>query len=32
MQAHPTLAALQERWLIEKREMWSFLDVLAEEA
>src|SRR5512133_998668 len=27
----PTLAVLQERWLIEQREMWAYLDTLTEE-
>ena len=29
--AFPTLAALQERWKIEQREMWAYLDTLTEE-
>ena len=29
--AFPTLALLQERWLIEQREMWAYLDTLTEE-
>lgn len=29
--AFPTLAMLQERWLIEQREMWAYLDTLTEE-
>ena len=29
--AFPTLALLQERWLIEQREMWAYLDTLIEE-
>ena len=29
--AFPTLAALRERWLIEQREMWAYLDTLTEE-
>ena len=29
--ALPTLAALRERWLIEQREMWAYLDTLSEE-
>ncbi|HMB21910.1 MAG TPA: DinB family protein, partial [Anaerolineales bacterium] len=29
--AFPTLALLQERWLIEQREMWIYLDTLSEE-
>lgn len=28
----PTLAMLRERWLIEQREMWAYLDTLTEEA
>jgi uncharacterized damage-inducible protein DinB len=30
--AFPTLAALQERWIIEQREMRAYLDTLTEEA
>jgi uncharacterized damage-inducible protein DinB len=30
--AFPTLAMLQERWTIEQREMWAYLDTLTEEA
>ena len=29
--AFPTLTALRERWLIEQREMWAYLDTLTEE-
>jgi uncharacterized damage-inducible protein DinB len=29
--AFPTLAVLRERWLIEQREMWAYLDTLTEE-
>ena len=29
--AFPTLALLQERWLIEQREKWAYLDTLTEE-
>lgn len=29
--AFPTLAGLQERWAIEQREMWAYLDSLTEE-
>lgn len=29
--ALPTFAALQERWQIEQREMWAYLDTLTEE-
>jgi uncharacterized damage-inducible protein DinB len=29
--AFPTLAVLQERWMIERREMWAYLDTLTEE-
>jgi uncharacterized damage-inducible protein DinB len=29
--AFPTLAALQERWTTELREMWAYLDTLTEE-
>lgn len=29
--ALPTFAALRERWLIEQREMWAYIDMLTEE-
>lgn len=29
--AFPILAALQERWMTEQREMWAYLDTLTEE-
>ncbi|MFZ0549128.1 MAG: DinB family protein [Candidatus Promineifilaceae bacterium] len=29
--AFPTLAALQERWVTEQREMWAYIDTLTEE-
>lgn len=29
--AFPTLAALQERWMTERREMWAYIDTLTEE-
>ena len=29
--AFPTLAALQERWATEQREMWAYLDTLTDE-
>jgi uncharacterized damage-inducible protein DinB len=29
--AFPTLAALQERWMTEQREMWAYIDTLTEE-
>lgn len=29
--AFPTLAMLQERWMIERREMWAYLDTLTED-
>jgi uncharacterized damage-inducible protein DinB len=29
--AFPTLAALQERWMIEQRKMWAYLDTLTDE-
>ena len=29
--AFPTFAMLQERWLIEQREMWAYLDALTED-
>jgi uncharacterized damage-inducible protein DinB len=29
--AFPTLAGLQERWQIERREMWAYLDAVTEE-
>jgi uncharacterized damage-inducible protein DinB len=29
--AFPTLAALQERWKTEQREMWAYIDTLTEE-
>src|SRR5512138_470162 len=30
-EAFPTLPVLRERWLIEQREMWAYLDTLTEE-